>query len=146
MTGQTAKISEWLDFEFYDLIYWYDSPNKLDVSDDIRRLARWIGLSHCVESDMSYWLIIESGKLVSKNSVEHVTRDDMLTSGTKQKIDIFNTKLEEPLDDTSFMVDGVSGFDSAYLDDIKDDQENLGVVLDQGITPTNEDYGEMITG
>ena len=24
VTGQTADISEWLDFEFYDLVYWYD--------------------------------------------------------------------------------------------------------------------------
>ena len=53
----------------------------------------------------------------------------MLASVTKQKIDIFNTKLEKRLDDTSLMVDGVAGFDSAYLDDIKDDQENPGVVF-----------------
>ena len=70
----------------------------------------------------------------------------MLASGTKQQIDIFNTKLEERLDDTSFMVDGVAGFESAYLDDIKDDQENPGVVLYRGITPTDEDYGDMIIG
>ena len=95
---------------------------------------------------MCYWLITESGKLISKTSVEHVTCDDMLVPGTKQQINIFNAKPEERLDDTSFMVDGVSGFDSAYLDDIKDDQENPGVVSDRGITPTDEDYGDMITG
>ena len=44
-------------------------------------------------------------------SVEHVTRNDMIASGTNQQIDIFNTKLEEYLDGTSFMVDGVAGFD-----------------------------------
>ena len=44
------------------------------------------------------------------------------------------------------MVDSVAGFDSAYLDDIKENQENPGVVLDRGITPTDEDYGDMITG
>ena len=43
---------------------------------------------------MCYWLITESGKLISKTSVEHVTRYDMLASGNKQQIDIFNTKLE----------------------------------------------------
>ena len=70
----------------------------------------------------------------------------MLVSGNKQHIDIFNKKLEERLDDTRFIVDGVVGFDSAYLDDIKDDQENPGVVSDQEINPTGEDYGDMITG
>ena len=122
VTGKKSEISEWLDFEFYDLVYGYDKPNKPDVSDNVRRMAIWLGISHCVGSEMCYWLITESGKLISKTLVEHVTRDGMLASGIKQQIDIFNTKLEERLDDTSFMVDGVAGFDSAYLDEIKDDQ------------------------
>ena len=46
VTVQTAETSEWLDFEFYDLVYWYDRPNKPDASDDVRRLARWLGISH----------------------------------------------------------------------------------------------------
>ena len=94
VNGQTDEISEWLDFEFYDLIYWYDRSNKTDVSDDVRRLERWLGVSHRVRSNMCYWLITESGKLISKTSLEHVTRNYMLASGTKQQIDTFNTKLE----------------------------------------------------
>ena len=53
--------------------------------------------------------------------------------------------LEERLDNARFMVDGVAGFDSSDLDDIKDNKENPGVVSDKGITPTYEDYGYMIT-
>ena len=146
MSGQTAEISEWIDFEFYDLVYWYDRPNNPDVSNDVIRLEIWIGISYCVGSDMFYWLITESGKLIPKKSAEHVTGDEMLASGTKQQVDTFNTKLEERLYGTDFMVDGVAGFDSAYLDDVIDNHENPGVVLDQGITPTDEDYGDMITG
>ena len=142
---QTAEIIEWLDFEFYDLVYWYDRPTKPDVYDDVSRMSRCLGISHHVRSNMCYWLITESGKFISKTSVEHVTHNDMLASGIKQQIDICNTKLEERLDNISFMVDGVAGFNSAYLDDIKDDQENPGVVLDQGINRTDEDYGYMIT-
>ena len=44
------------------------------------------------------------------------------------------------------MVDGVAGFDSAYLDDANDDHENPGIVSDRGITATEKDYGDMITG
>ena len=44
------------------------------------------------------------------------------------------------------MVDGVAGFDSAYLDGIKDDQENPGAISDRVITPTDEYYGDVITG
>ena len=93
MTGQTAKISEWLDFEFYDLVYWYDSPNKPDVSDYFRILAIWLGILHRVGSDMCYWLITGSGKPVLKTSIGNVTRDDMLASGTNQQIDTINTNI-----------------------------------------------------
>ena len=50
------------------------------------------------------------------------------------------------MDDTSLMVDGISGLDSVYLDDIKDNQESSGVISDRGITTTDEDYGDIITG
>ena len=52
VTGQTDEISEWIDFEFNDLVYWYDRSNKPDVSDNVRRLARWLGVSHRVGSNM----------------------------------------------------------------------------------------------
>jgi hypothetical protein len=58
VTGQTPDISEWLDFEFYDLVWWLDCPTtKPNFTNNVRRLARWIGISHRVGSDMSYWLI-----------------------------------------------------------------------------------------
>ena len=44
------------------------------------------------------------------------------------------------------MVDGIAGFDSAYLDGFNDNHENPGILSDRGITPTDEDYGDMITG
>ena len=31
------------------------------------------------------------------------------------------------------------------MNDINDDHENPGVVSDRGITPTDQDYGDMIT-
>ena len=61
---QTAEISEWLDFDFYDLLYWYDRSSKPVVSYDVRRLVIWLVISHRVGSNMCYWLITESGKLI----------------------------------------------------------------------------------
>ena len=62
----------------YDLVYWINRPNKPDTLDDVRRLGRWLVISHRVGSDMCYRLEKESGKLVSKPSGEHVIRDDYL--------------------------------------------------------------------
>ena len=118
VTGNTPDISEWLDFEFYDLVWWIDRPNKPNVTDETKRLARWLGVSHRVGSDLCYWLITESGQVVSKTSVEHVTRDDYLQEDTKKKIEEFNKKLEERLDDTNFILQGEDGVDLKMLEDI----------------------------
>jgi hypothetical protein len=34
VTGQTPDISEWLDFEFYDLVWWWHLPGKPNVTDN----------------------------------------------------------------------------------------------------------------
>ena len=65
----------------------------------------------------------------------------MLASETKQHIYTFNKNSEERLDDTKIMVDGIAGFNSAYLDIANDNNENPGVVSDQEINPTDDDYG-----
>ena len=66
------------DFEFYDLVWWIDWPNKPDITDTAQRLGRWLGVSHQVGSDLCYWVATDSGQLVSKTSVEHVTQEDYL--------------------------------------------------------------------
>lgn len=38
-TRKAADISEWLDFEFYDLAWWLDCPSKPDANDPVHRLA-----------------------------------------------------------------------------------------------------------
>jgi hypothetical protein len=54
VTGKTPNISELLDFEFYDLVWWWDRPNKLNINDETKRLGRWLGVSHCVGSNLCY--------------------------------------------------------------------------------------------
>ena len=143
VTGQTPDISEWLDFEFYNLVWWLDRSDKPNFTENTRRLARWLGVSHRVGSDLSYWLITESGKIISKTSVEHVTRDDYLQEDKKAEIEEFNRRLEESLNDDNFMIEGEGEFDSMYLDDI-DNDENPGVVYaDEDQMPSHEDYGDM---
>jgi hypothetical protein len=54
VTGQMPDISKWMDFAFYDLVWWLDRPTKPNFTDSTRRLARWLGVSHCVGSGLSY--------------------------------------------------------------------------------------------
>ena len=72
----------------------------------------------------NYWLITESGQLISKTSVEHVVRDDYLQEDTKRKISEFNEKIESRLDDANFMIEGDGNSTMMYLEDIDDDDEH----------------------
>jgi hypothetical protein len=145
VTGQTPDISEWLDFGFYDLVWYWDRPDKPSINDETRKLARWLGVSHRVGSDLCYWLITESGKIISRTSVEHVTRDDYLEPDTEKKIKDFNTALEERLDDKNFKVEGNIG-PNDWLLDIENEKYDLnyGAMATDGVTPTDEDYGDML--
>ena len=48
LTGETPDISEWLDFSFYDLVWYHVASNN--TSTDPRQLGRWLGVSHRVGS------------------------------------------------------------------------------------------------
>ena len=50
VTGETPDISEWIDFEFYDRVWFYDRK-KMEMDDTGRKLARWLGVAHRVGSD-----------------------------------------------------------------------------------------------
>ena len=50
ITGNTCDISEWIDFEFYDLCWYWDHPNNWDNP----KIGRWLGVSHHVGSAMCY--------------------------------------------------------------------------------------------
>jgi hypothetical protein len=142
VTGKTPDISEWLDFEFYDLVWWWDRPNKPNINDEMKRLGKWLGISHHVGSDLCYWIVTDSGQVVSKTSVEHVTRDNYLNEDTKAKVTEFEKKLGGRLDDSNFILQGEDNINLKMLEDL--DDEGIGTVMEDGITPTEEEYDGMI--
>ena len=84
---------------------------------------------------MCYWLIIDSGKLVSKTLAEHVIRDDYLNPEVKKQIDNSNDKLYKRLDNTKFLLE-----DSPHFSDIdyENDNHNHGVIKNHGINPSGD--------
>jgi hypothetical protein len=106
-------------------------------------LARWLGVSHHVGSDLCYWLVTDSGQVVSKTLVEHVTRDDYLHEDIKKQIEDFDKKLKGRLDDSNFILQGEDNVDLRFLEDIIDDN-SIGAIGERGITPTDEEYGDML--
>ena len=42
LTGDSVDISEYTEFELYDLIWYWDNPEAIDNS----CIGRWLGVSH----------------------------------------------------------------------------------------------------
>ena len=53
LTGDTPDISEWLDFDLYDKVWFWDSPHK----EQNPRPGHWLGVSHRIGSALCYWVI-----------------------------------------------------------------------------------------
>ena len=69
LTGDMIDISECLEFEFYDLVWFWNNQ-----SDDTKPIfVRWLGVSHRVGSDLFYWVLSEKGKVLSQTTVQHLT-------------------------------------------------------------------------
>ena len=93
---------------------------------------------------MSYLFITETGNIVSKTSAKHVARDYYLKPDIESMVDDFNNKLTERLDDGNSRVNSYFDDKFDYILPGKDLSKNLGVNYSSGVTPTDEDCGDMI--
>ena len=134
VTGETPDISEWIVFELYDRVWYYYDQKKIEIDGSGRRLARWLGVAHRVGSDLCYWLLLESGTVIARITVQHVVCDNYLNDDVKRDLESFDRSVEEQLSDHNFMADPANGF---YIQDKPDK-------VPYGIARTEEDFGDMI--
>ena len=136
LTGDTIDISEWLDFDFYDRV-WYWDQKKMDMTEEQAKIGRWLGIAHRIGSDMTYWILTESGKVIARSTVQHITTTDMSADAMKTRMSTFDTNLLTRLDDENFQLDFPNHV--FYLqDEHTPDTDPLADI------PTDAEYGDMI--
>ena len=67
LTGEMPNIMEWLDFSFYDLIWYHVS--SYDTTTQPHRLGRWLGISHHVGSALCYLVLTQSAQVMSSTNM-----------------------------------------------------------------------------
>ena len=75
LTGDTIDISEWIEFEFYDLVIYCDDRD----SDTRQSIGRWLGPSHHIGSALCYYILTEKATVISRTSVQHITKEEFET-------------------------------------------------------------------
>jgi hypothetical protein len=131
VTGETPDTSEWIDFKFYDRV-WYYGQKKIEIDGLGCRLARWLGVAHRIGSDLCHWLLHESGKIIACTTVQHFVREDDLNDNVKLEIKAFDRSVEDRLSDQNFTQHNQNGF---YIQDKPNN--------DASTTICEEDYGNM---
>ena len=99
--GNTPDISEYLDFEFYSWV-WFWEPGIKNAS-----LGRWLGINHYCKEAMSSFVLKSNGQIVTCTTVQALTKDDLAipayvklmeqhVRSSHKALDIKNAVLKQP--------------------------------------------------
>ena len=113
LTGDTIDISEWIEFEFYDLIIYWDDRD----GDTKQSIGRWLGPSHHIGSALCYYVLTEKATVLSRTSVQHITKEEFETAEMKDRVKAYHETLDRHINATSEYVNEENGDDF-----VKDDE------------------------
>ena len=82
LTRVTIYISEWMEFEFYELVLFWNNH-----SDDTKTmLGQWMDVSHRVVNSLCYWILSEKGNDLSLTTVQHLTAKELRNPDFQERI------------------------------------------------------------
>ena len=131
ITGDTPDISEWLEFEFYDICWYWD--NQQDSNEP--KIGRWLGVSHRVGSALCYWVLADTGNVLARTTVQHVTEQEVTKPEVQQSIRDYHVSMYKAIGDDDFVtdLDGMTNF-------INDDEEVDDKLVDDKLDLFEEQY------
>lgn len=94
VTGKVTEISEYIDFDFWDLVWYWPRP-KPSVDMKERHQGWWAGVSHCVGSNLFYWIIPVSDIPIADTTVQQITWNEFNDLNLKAHIGNSNLQLEK---------------------------------------------------
>ena len=101
VTGETTDISEYLDFGFYDQVWYRDNAGLGPTLP-----GRWLGVSETHGNLMCYWILNENAQIVSRSSVQRVTPLELQTTDHSQTFNAFELKIKTKLNEKNRTYDG----------------------------------------
>ena len=111
LTGETPDISQYLDFGWYDWV-WYKENAGLDVP----HLGRFLGVAQSASNIMTFYILPESGRPVQAGTVQRVTEPEKKTVANQERMKVFTDKIAKKFKEDRLLVDG----DKPQLDDWAD--------------------------
>ena len=133
ITGDTPDISEWIDFDFYDPVWFWDRPND----EQNPQMGRWLGVAHRVGSDMCYWILKSNGFVLARTTVQHITILEQRKQDISDQLQAFDSEIADRLRDDNYIIDEVGDM---YLDDIDFEAANDDPDITKTDIPEQDEY------
>ena len=90
VTGEMLDRSEFLDFGFYDYVWYKDNSGLWP-----QLPGRWLGVADSHGNLMCYHVLNQNGKVVARSSVQRVTQLELQTNEYKTLFDTFDVKIKK---------------------------------------------------
>ena len=95
--GNTPDISEYIEFEFYDYCWYWDTPQS--YPHEKKGLGRWLGVAHRVGQAMVYYIMNTNGKVIARSTVSSLEPSDYNVLETKSRMSKLDIAIEASIGD-----------------------------------------------
>ena len=98
VTGSTPNILEWIEFDWYQPV-WYHDPGDF-LNNNLEHVGRWLGVSHRVGQALCYWILPSSGRPIARTTVRPWTNNDRCDPNSMTRLEtsikLYAFELMEP--------------------------------------------------
>jgi len=135
-TGITPDISEDLDFEFYDPVFYFSKPN----TGENPRIRRWLGPSRRVGGSLCYWILSRTANPVSTSSVQIINKEEIQDNRTLQeRLRAFDEEVKELMKDEAHTL-APSEDNGFFVKDLNDEDDDIEFLDKDSEIPKADEY------
>ena len=95
--GSTPDISEYVEFQFYDYCFYWDTPQSFP--NEKKHMGRWLGIAHRVGQSMVFWIMNDKGKVIARSTVIPLEPSDYDVDENKLRMEALDIAIKERIGD-----------------------------------------------
>jgi hypothetical protein len=118
VTGETPDISEYVDFQFYDYVWFKDNAGL-----GAPELGRWLGVSHRIGPAMSYFILKDNCTVISRTTVQRVPEIERTQPQNMTLMEAYNKQIARLIKDDQHILGGYDFGDPSAWKMMPDDDD-----------------------
>ena len=96
VTGNTPDISEYVEYEWYQPIWYLDSGS---FPEEKLLIGRWLGVAHRIGQAMCYWVLPQSGVPIARTTIKAISGDELATDAVCKQLETFDEGISSRIGD-----------------------------------------------